>query len=325
MPAGLRAKAVSHGGIVSRQQALDEGMSRSAIRARVTSLRWRQVHRGVYAIFTGPLDRRARLWAAVLYAGGDAVLSHETAAELHDLLDNRETHRDQLREPLIHVTVPHERQVRSVPGLVVHRSRRVPAASLSFPEGELPRTGVEETILDLVAGMDSADDVCALVGRAFARSRTSKEFMRYALGQRERQKWRDDIDEFVTASAAGAHSVLEFRYDRDVEKAHGLPLSRHQVPFRKKNGSGGYRDLVYEEYKLIVELDGRQAHPDDKQWDDKARDNAAAEEGGQSLRYGWKDVRWNPCATASQVTRVLRNRGWKGTPRPCSPGCPVNG
>ena len=315
MPAGLRSMVVSRAGIVSRQQALDGGMSRSAIQARVRSRRWQQVYRGVYAIFTGPLDRRARLWAAVLYAGEDAVLSHETAAELHDLLD--------IRGPLIHVTVPHERQVHPVPGLVVHRSRRVAAVACGFPEGELPRTGVEETILDLVAGMDSVDDVCALIGRAFARSLTSEAFMRYALGYRERQRWRDDIDEFVTAAATGAHSVLEFRYDRDVEKAHGLPLSRHQVPFRKKDGSGGYRDRGYEKYKLIVELDGKQAHPDDKQWEDKARDNAAAEEGEQSLRYGWKDVRWNPCETALQIATVLRKRGWKGTPGPCSRGCPL--
>jgi predicted transcriptional regulator of viral defense system len=165
MPARLRAQAVSQAGVVSRKQALDRKMSRSAIRARVVSRRWQQVHNGVYAIFSGPLDRRAQLWAAVLYAGKGALLSHATAAELQNLMDER--------DPLIHVTVPHKRQVRRLPGVAVHRSDRFADAGLSFPEGELPRTGVEDTILDLVSGMGNVDDVCAIVARAFARSLTS--------------------------------------------------------------------------------------------------------------------------------------------------------
>lgn len=315
MPAALRVLAEAHDGIVTRQQAIAGGMTRSAIQARLVSRRWQQVYRGVYAIFSGPLDRRARLWAVILYVGKGAVFSHDTAAELQNLTDER--------HPLIHVTVPYERRVRVVPGLAVHRSERLARYDLRFPEGELPRTGTEETILDLAASMDDVDEVCALMTRAFARSRTSVEFMRFALAQRDRQKWRVEIDEFVTAAAGGAHSVLEFRYDRDVEKAHGLPPSRHQVPFRKEKGTRGYRDRVYEDYKLIIELDGEQAHPSDKRWEDKARDNAAAADGNQSLRYGWKDVRRNSCETALQIVKVLWARGWQGGPKPCSPRCPL--
>lgn len=317
IPARLQAKAISHAGIISRQEALDSGMSRSAIHARVVSRRWQQVYRGVYAAFPGRLDRKADLWAALIHAGHEAVLSHETAAELLHLLDER--------APAIHLTVPHGRQIRSIPGLMVHRSRRFDPDESKCPEGELPRTRVEETILDIAAGADNADDVCALVTRAFARSLTSAEFLLFALAQRERQRWRSEIGEFITAAVGGAHSVLEFRYDRDVEKAHRLPLSRHQVPFKKSDGSRGYRDRVYDEYKVIVELDGKLAHPADRHWEDKARDNAAAEGGEQSLRYGWKDVRWRSCATAAQVASVLRAHGWKGAPRPCSPGCPIPG
>lgn len=314
MPTALRAKAKSHAGVVSWQEARDAGMSRDAIRARVTAGRWQRVYRGVYAVAGGPLGRQAELWAAVVHAGDGALLSHESAAELQGLADRP--------SPAIHLTVPHACQVQSGPGLVMHRSRRIGADSArrKFPEGELPRTDVEETILDIASGLVRADDVCSLVTKAFARSLTSAEFLRWALAQRERQRWRAEIGEFITAAAGGAHSVLEFRYDRDVEKAHRLPLSRHQVPFRKKNGSRGYRDRVYEEHKVIIELDGTQTHAG-RQWEDKARDNAAAEDGEQSLRYGWKDVRWNPCGTALQVARVLRAHGWEGTPTPCSQEC----
>lgn len=315
MTSALRIEADLQAGVISRQQALDAEMSPGMIRARLASGRWQKICCGVYATFNGPLTYRARLWAAVLYAGAGARLSHGTAAELHNLNDKR--------APLIHVTVPFSRQVLAVPGLAVHRSTRFAEGDPRFPVGELPRTMVEETVLDLAAEMDSIDDVCALVTRAFARSLTSAEFMRFALARRARQKWRAEIGEFVTAAVDGAHSVLEFRYDRDVERAHGLPLSQHQVPFTKRNGSRGYRDRVFGEYKLIIELDGEWAHPSDKRREDKRRDNAAAAGGEQSLRYGWQDVRWNPCDTAAEIARVLRSRGWGGVPTACSPGCEV--
>lgn len=316
MPAGLSVLARNQAGVVSRKQALAVGMSRSAIRSRVVAGRWQQVHHGVYATSGGVLTRHAQLWAAVLYAGNDAALSHETAAKLHGLTESRNS--------LIHVTVPLERQVRAVSGLVVHRSGRYAGKSLSTPPGELPRTGVEETILDLAEGMDSIDEVCALVTRAFARNRAGAEFLRAELEQRERQKWKAELSELVVAAEGGAHSVLEFRYDRDVEKAHGLPVSRHQVSFAKKDGSRGYRDRVYEKCKVIIELDGALGHSREEQWADKGRDNAAAAGGRQSLRYGWQDVRWHPCETAAQIAEVLRGRGWEGTPKPCARGCALD-
>ena len=79
----------------------------------------------------------------------------------------------------------------------------------------------------------------------------------------------------------------------------------------------------FREYGVIVELDGQLAHSVEDQWRDKARDNAAAVDGRQSLRYGWTYVHWHPCATALQVAAVLWIHGWAGWPRPCSPGCPV--
>ena len=56
------------------------------MQAKLDSGRWRRLHSGVYAAFTGPPDRAPVLWAAVLGAGPRAVLSHQTAAELHGLL-----------------------------------------------------------------------------------------------------------------------------------------------------------------------------------------------------------------------------------------------
>ena len=66
----------------------------------------------------------------------------------------------------------------------------------------------------------------------------------------------------ITEAARGTHSLLEYHYDRDVEGAHGLPKSARQAPYTKPDGSKGFRDRLYREYGVLVELDGtRRAAP----------------------------------------------------------------
>jgi hypothetical protein len=134
--------------------------------------------------------------------------------------------------------------------------------------------------------------------------------------------WRTELDDVLAAAGDGIHSVLEYRYVRDVERAHGLPRSGHQVRV-VIDGKTVYRDAYYEEYQVAVELDGRLAHPDDERWRDSQRDNKARAQGVQTCRYGWRDVYGNPCETALLQAQILRQHGWRGSPRPCSAGCPV--
>jgi hypothetical protein len=313
LPSTLRDLAQRQRGVVSRSQALRAGLSTDMIKFRVRSGRWQQLHPGVYATFTGVPGRGAWLWAAVLSAGPGAVLSFQTAAELHGLAD--------IPTNPIHVTVPRQRHVVAVSGVSLHRSDRVVEAVQGnvYP----PRIGVEETVLDLTQAADSFDDVCGWITRAIARNLTDETRLRQSMTVRPRLRWRADLHELIVSAAGGDHSVLEFRYHRDVERAHGLPEPSRQVPFTRPDGRRGFRDRVYTDYGVVVELDGRLGHPTENKWKDKARDNAAAAEGQQSLRYGWMHVRWQACATAAEVATVLRRHGWDGRPRPCSPGCPV--
>jgi hypothetical protein len=313
LPYTLRNLAKHQGGVISRSQALKAGLSVGRIKFRVSSGRWQQLYPGVYATFTGGPGRSASLWAAILSAGPGAMLSHETAAELQRLTD----------KPIqtIHVTVPGQRHVSAADGVIVHRSGRAVEA---VERGSNPIcTRVEETVLDLTQTAVNFDDVCGWITRAFARDLTDEERLRAAMRQRGRLRWRADLHELITAAASGDHSVLEYRYERDVERPHGLPEPVRQAPFVGPNGRRGRRDRLYRDYGVVVELDGRLAHPAEDEWRDKGRDNAAALDGYQSLRYGWAQIRWHPCATALQVATVLRAHGWAGWPRPCSPGCPV--
>jgi len=313
LPPSLRNLARYQSGVISRAQALRGGLTEDMVRFRVRSDRWRTLHPGVYATFTGFPSRSAQLWAAVLAAGPGAMLSYETAAELQRLSDKSVR--------AIHVTVPRQRRVRVTAGITVHRSGR--AVEAVEWDSNPPRTRVEETVLDLVQAAASFDDACGWITRAFARELTDEERLRAAIRQRAKLRWRADLQELIAAAASGDHSVLEYRYDRDVERAHGLPEPVRQAPFTSADGRKGRRDRLYRDYGVVVELDGRLGHGPEDQWRDKDRDNAAAADRQQTLRYGWDHVRWHPCATALQVATVLKVHGWDGWPRPCSPGCPV--
>jgi predicted transcriptional regulator of viral defense system len=313
-PDTLRVIVRQQSGVLSRQQVLRAGLSAETVRSKVKTGQWRRIYRGVYAVQPGHLSRRGELWAAVLAAGEGAVLSHETAAELHGIINKPSR--------IIHVTVPVKRTVTPIRGLKVHRSDRV--LGRRFPIGELPLTWREETVLDLTDEAQDFDTVCGWVTAAFAKRTVTDGTMRAFMSRRMKLRWRGDLDHLVTEAASGTHSPLEYRYDRDVERAHALPTSKHQAKYTKPDGTKGYRDRYYEDYGVVVELDGKAAHPDEYRWRDTERDNdAAARFNSQSLRYGFRHVRGQPCLTAIQVGQVLRNRGWSGAPHPCSPGCQV--
>lgn len=301
-------------GVVTRAQAFRSGISRGAIAHRVATGRWQRLYEGVYATFSGPVPRQARLWAAVLYAGAGAVLSHETAAELQRLRDQP--------APLIHLTVPSARRVIPQQGLKICTSQSV-LTDRRFPPGVLPQTWIEDTILDLVDQATTFDDVCALITRAFGRRLTSEGRLRRTAQQRKRLRWRSDVDALITEAAHGTHSLLEYHYDRGVERAHGLPASARQTPYTKLDGSKGFRDRHYTRYGVIVELDGVAGHPEETRWTDRERDNHAATQRNQTLRFGWKHVRHQTCATAAMTATVLTNHGWQGSVKRCSAECAV--
>ena len=312
IPSALGDAVRFQAGVVSRQQGLSSGMSSNAIASKVRCGRWRQIYPGVYATFNGPAGRDGQLWAAVLYAGKGAQLSHETAAEVNGLTERLSA--------LINVSIPADRRVSPPNGVKVHLSAYLDLQA-RFPRGVVPHTLVEETIIDLVDAAKSFDEACGWVTAAFGRRLTGEGPLRTTLDARRKLRWRGQLDEMIIAAAGGAHSLLEFRYDRDVERAHGLPTASQQVPFTKPDGSRGFRDRYYGTYGLVVELDGRQAHPAERRGQDRSRDNDATAGGGSTLRYDWDDITRHGCRTAAQVARSLASRGWTGQPKQCSPAC----
>ena len=302
--------SVQHG-IIDRGQALRAGFTRRQVDYRLSSATWRSVYPGVYVTFSGPLPRESRLWAAIRLAGDGALLSHQTAAEVHGIVD----------KPLgasIHITVPRHRrpaQRKSMPGIVIHRSDQSQAQFVG--PFNLPRTRVEDTVLDLVAAAATFDQAYTWIVRAVSRKLVTVSGLRGALAVRRRVRWRNWVNEALEDAKDGVHSSLERRYVRDVERAHGLPASQHQA--RQQFGSKAhYRDNWYDPYRVVVEIDGPAYHQNEQVQQDKNRDNMnLALDDVKTHRFGPVAVTERACETATMVAATLRRSGWPGSPHPC--------
>lgn len=196
--------------MVSRRQALGAGLPPSTIASKVKHGLWQTVYPGVYYTFTGEIPWEARRWAAVLYAGPGALLSHETPAEILGLTNRG--------SPVIHVAVPSSRRVKAPPGVKVHY------ASFGYPRwptqyGVPPHAFYAETVIDLVAAADNLDEVVAWVSRGIAKRHVSGTQLKMTARARRRFRWRGQLGEIIDQVVGGSHFPLEFRYDRDVARA----------------------------------------------------------------------------------------------------------
>ena len=176
--------------------------------------------------------------------------------------------------------------------------------------------------MDLTQHAGTLDEALGWLARACGRRLSTAERISRSMARRARLRWRAELREALADVADGCHSLLELRYLRDVERAHGLPVGERQAT-RARRGGRWYDDVRYPGYRTRVELDGRAAHPVERRLRDARRDNVAAADGETTLRYGWADSSTDACATAGQVAAVLRRNGWPGHPWRCGPQCVI--
>jgi hypothetical protein len=303
--------------IADRGQALGVGFSERQIAHRVNTSKWQRIYPGVYATFSGTLPREARLWAALRWAGEGALLSHETAAEVQELADKPSR--------VIHITIPsyrHPARHSRIRGIVVHRPNQ---SRPEFPgTAKLPRTRIQDTVLDLAAASTSFDQAYGWIVRAVSKDLVSVSMLRAALTTRRRIRWRAWLTDSVEESKDGVNSALERRYVRDVERAHGLPTAERQAS-REIGGKTHFRDNWYARYRVAVEIDGPAYHRDEQVQRDRDRDNLnLAVDDAKTLRFGPVAVTERACDSAALVAATLRNNDWRGNPHPCRRrGCSI--
>ena len=133
--------ARSQDDVITLQQALACGLTRSAVRHRMQTGAWQRVFRGVFAVLPVRQPDRCRARAACLVAGLNALVSHGTAARLHGL-DGFGPRRDEAVHVTRHDGTGHQRQ-----GIVQHWASVAPEARTNI-DG-IAATAVARTVADV--------------------------------------------------------------------------------------------------------------------------------------------------------------------------------
>jgi very-short-patch-repair endonuclease/predicted transcriptional regulator of viral defense system len=287
----IAALAARQHGVVSHEQLRRIGLSPREIERRVEAGRLHRLHRGVYAVGHPEVSREGRYLAAVLFAGEGACLSHRSAADLWELRASKEDETD--------VTAASDRR-----GDATVRIRR---DALDARE-TMTRDGIRvtkplRTLLDLAACVDQPE-VERAIRQAVYRKLTTTTLLAEAVqqrpGQRGTKRLRDALSRIADAPGV-TRSPLEERFIAFLRK-HKLPLPELNAPIQ------GYEvDCVWHDQKLIVELDGRDAHLQMPAFEsDRARDAALLAAGWPVMRITTRRMRRDGAELASQLRAVLR-------------------
>lgn len=278
-------------------QALELGLSVKAVHRLVREGVWERTAAGVYSARPGVRSLRQQSWAGHLAVGGVSAVGGEAALRLAGL--DRPV--DQ-----VEFWVPPDVQ-RRVGGFVVHRDH---LGRLAHARGTLPVIRPVDALVDVGQHLPT-EELIGLISDAVRSGRTSLDQLLGVLAERPRIHDRRRFRALV-ADMRGIESTLEYAYRRDVERAHDLPRAKRAVSV----SVGTRSDALYDDYGVLVELDGRVGHLTGA-FRDLHRDNRHTARGYTTLRYGSLDVRERSCQVAWQVGSVLEARGWSGPVTRC--------
>lgn len=282
-------------GAVSLSDLRSAGLTLANIRSRRGVL-LTPVLPGLFIV--GIATREAQTTAA-LRCVRHAVLSHDSAAQLHGLPDRAPTS----------ITVSSVYRTRSsVDGVRFRRTRWMPTEDRALVDGR-PVTSVSRTICDLAAERSNVR-LRRLIEWAIASKRTSAaEFQACVLSYRRQGRTGSRLlrvvgDELFADSVVAA-SELE---RQTVELLRSHAIYGWQAQFRPPwfDGVRGTIDFAWPEQKVLLEVDGRRWHTVTQAFeDDRRRDQAAIAAGWRPIRAGWQQVVHRPAELAGVLRTTL--------------------
>lgn len=275
-------------GRITRAQLLALGVPGSTVGAWSRSGYLTRVLPRVYAVGHTAPDRQADLWAAVLYAGPGAMLSHASAAHHRGLIIHPP------RE--IHVSTPRAK-IASIRGVIRVHARRTPARGAH--EG-IPTTTSAQTVLDLAGSED-----LKLVRRALAVLDYRRELDLEAL---DAVAGRGRPGSCALRAALARHRPELAYTNGELEEAFLYLCERRSLPIPRFNVwmYGFPVDAYWPDHNLIVEVDGRDAHSSRAQLhEDRRKELTLRRHGHRVVRYDWPLVRGASEEVCDDLTRQL--------------------
>jgi predicted transcriptional regulator of viral defense system len=274
-------------GRVGTAQLAALGIDRRVVARWVADGYLHPVHPRVYAVGHRAPSVEADLFAAVLYAGPGAMLSHATALWWHGLIDHQPWP--------IQVSTP--RRCRSLDDVKVHARR---TCERDWHK-DLPTTTIEQALLDFAATAPI-------------------ERVRYALASADYHKVLNATAlQVIAGSGRAGSTMLRTALQRHEPKLARTrsPLERIFLPFCESHGvplpddvnvriAGVLVDAVWWRQRLVVELDGKDNHSSWAQIQrDRSNELRVRAAGFDVHRYGTAQIEEEPEPVARDVLARL--------------------
>src|SRR2546430_11891444 len=166
------------------------------------------------------------------------------------------------------------------------------------------------SIVDAAQWARSDDAARSLVADGFQRGLVTREEMYAVLDRLPRARRRALIVRTVDDASGGSHSLAELRSLRPNRRL-GLPSPTRQAARTDRAGRRRYLDVLYEPWRVHVEIDGAQHFSAEASWADMRRQNDLWVAGGTVLRFPAWLVRDRPDEVFAQVRTALEAAGWR--------------
>lgn len=285
---GLAEVAGAQRALVCLWQLRELGISRGSYEHRIEAGALHRLFPAVLSVVHPLLEPWAAETAALLHAGDDAVLSHETAAALWGLAAT----------PSFVVIMLINRRLRSQPGLSIHSVKQLDIRDARLHKG-FPVTSVARTLID-----------CAGTGRAVDRLLNEARALKLVTNS-----------EIHTAMdrCPGRKGVKALRAVLEAEKESGFTRSEAERVLKRLIDEGGLErpifnttvmgveaDAHWPRLKLVVEVDGHQFHGSYRAFvRDRAKANRLVAAGFVVLRFTWPQLTQRPMLVVAEIARTL--------------------
>ena len=296
---GCLKLALEQNGVIAAAQALELGLTMSAIQRRVRSGRWVPIHRGVYRLREVLPTWEQALMAACAWGGPNAAASHRAAARLLGLgVEHAPTE--------IALSGVGKKPPRSIR---LHRTDSLAACDLTRVSN-IPVTTASRTLIDLGA-VTSAPVVERALESALRQGLTS---IWHLIGR------LDELGKPGRRGVGTIRSVLRARDPRLVPTASELesmlsvligqshlPAPERQFSLYDADGFIGRTDFAYPAHFLVLEAQSATWHLERPRWlSDMERRNRLMLLGWRVLEVPWVDIVRRPRKVIARIETALR-------------------
>ena len=180
------------------------------------------------------------------------------------------------------------------------------------PVREPRRTRIARSLVDAAAWMPTDRGAMAVLAAGVQQGKARVADLRRVLDRVETVRRHRLMYEVLGDIEGGAQALSELDFTYNVVRRFRLPEPSRQVGRRDSRNRQRWIDVMFDQWRVVVEIDGAQHITPLEQWDDMERDNDLEINGYRVLRFPAWLVRHNPEYVARKIIEALRKNGYRG-------------